>query len=191
VKGDHKLEVTVNGQDFSKMVTVAKKPAAAAPVGGDMTLLIAVVIIVIVALAAGAVVWAGGKKKAAAPPTNDQRVAESREAPIEYRPIPTARATPHAPPPGPPPVPPAAAAHAAAARAPAAPPVSPSAPAVAREADAREAVDNLERIIQDAEAAGLDVAKARQTLKIARSFIDMEKYEKAMSYCKTAEDQVG
>jgi len=157
-----------------------------------MTWLIAIVIIVIVALAAGAVVWAGRKKRTAAPPTNDQRVATHQEAPIEYRPIPKAKVAPHAPPPRPPPVPPAAAAHTSAtAPAPAATPYSPSASAVATEADAREAIDNLERIIQDAEAAGLDIAKARQTLKIARSFLDMEKYEKAMSYCKAAEDQVG
>jgi hypothetical protein len=181
VKGDHKLEVMVNDQNFSKTVTVAKKPAAAAPVGGDMTILLAVAMIAVVALVAVAAVIARRKKGAAVPPEEDGRVAERPEAPIAYRPIPKARAAPRAPPARPPPVPAAVTAPAAAGED----------AAGAEETNARDAIDNLESIIQDAEKAGLDITLARQSLKIARNFQDMGKYGKAMSYCKTAEDQIG
>jgi hypothetical protein len=178
VKGDHTLEVMVNNQNFSKTVTVAKKPAAAAPVGGDMTWLIAVVIIAVVALAAGAVVWAQRRKNAAAQPEEDMRLAQRPEQSIPYEPV--RKAPTHVPPVLP------AAAHTAAA-----PPVPHSAPEMSEEANTREAIDNLETILQDAETAGLDTSKARQSLKIARNFFEMGKYQKAMLYCKMAEDNLG
>jgi ArsR family metal-binding transcriptional regulator len=59
------------------------------------------------------------------------------------------------------------------------------------EANAREAIDNLERILQDAENAGLDVSRARQSQKIARNFFDIGKYHKVRIYCKMAEDNLG
>jgi hypothetical protein len=181
VKGDHKLEVSVNDQNFSKTVTVAKKPEAVASVGGDMTIIPAIAIIAVVAIVAVSAVIARRKKGAAVPPEEDGRVAERPEAPIAYRPIPKARAAPRAPPARPPPVPAAVTAPAAAGED----------AAGAEETNARDAIDNLESIIQDAEKAGLDITLARQSLKIARNFQDMGKYGKAMSYCKTAEDQIG
>jgi hypothetical protein len=191
VKGDHKLEVSVNNQNFSKTVTVAKKPAAAAPVGGDMTMLIALAVIVVVALAAGAVTMARRRRKPAALPEGRNRVAELPEEPVAYEPIPKAKAAQRAPPsrrlrPAPASAAPSASARASTASAPSHP-----APGMNEEANAREAIDNLERILEDAEKAGLDVAKARQSLKIARNFFDMRKYQKAMHYCKMTEDQLG
>jgi hypothetical protein len=178
VKGDHKLEISVNNQNFSKTITVAKKPAAATP-GGDMLLpLLAIAIVVVIALAAGAALYAGRKKRAAAPSREDQRVAERPEEAVRYKPI---RKTPAARTARPPPVP--------------QPKVAPSAvsqaPSMTDKAKASGAIERVERILQDAEEAGLDTAKARQSLKIARNFFDMGKYQKAMLYCKTAEDNFG
>jgi hypothetical protein len=59
------------------------------------------------------------------------------------------------------------------------------------EAKTREAIENLEGVIKDAEAAGLDTAKARQSLKIARNFLEMGKYDKALLHCQNAENSIG
>jgi nucleotide-binding universal stress UspA family protein len=132
----------------------------------------------VVALAAGAVVWAQRRKNAAAQPEEDMRLAQRPEQSIPYEPV--RKAPTHVPPVLP------AAAHTAAA-----PPVPHSAPEMSEEANTREAIDNLETILQDAETAGLDTSKARQSLKIARNFFEMGKYQKAMLYCKMAEDNLG
>jgi len=66
----------------------------------------------------------------------------------------------------------------------------PEAPPMTEEQQAREAIDNAERVLADAEGAGLDTSKSRQSLKIARNFLDMGKYQKAMLYCKMAEDNL-
>jgi hypothetical protein len=193
VKGDHNLEVSVNNQNYSKTVTVAKKPATAASVGGDMTLLIAVAVVAVVALAAGGAVLARKRKGAAAISEEDGRVAERPEKAVSYKPIRKAPAAPAAPPARLPPV-----RHAAAPPA-RLPPVPPAAAASARaarvpergeEADVKEKIENLEKVLQDAENAGLDTAKARQSLKIARNFFDMGKYQKAMVYCQNAENNI-
>jgi hypothetical protein len=186
VKGDHKLEVSVNNQNFSKTVTVAKKPAAAAPVGGDMTMWIAVAIVAVIAVAAGAVVLARRKRNAAPLPEEDGRVAERPEAAQTYKPIRKAPAVRRAAPSRrPPPVRPVAAAAPAKAHLP-----TPPAPGMGEEAKVKETMDKLEGIIKDAEDAGLDTTKARQSLKIARNFFDMGKYQKALLYCKNAENSI-
>jgi hypothetical protein len=59
------------------------------------------------------------------------------------------------------------------------------------EAKAREAVESLEGIIKEAESAGLETTKARQSLKVARNFLEMGKYDKALLYCQNAEDSIG
>jgi hypothetical protein len=59
------------------------------------------------------------------------------------------------------------------------------------EAKALDAIQNTERMLQEAENVGLDTAKARQSFKIARNFYEMGKYQRAMLYCKTAEDNIG
>jgi hypothetical protein len=170
----------VNDQNFSKTVTVAKKPAATVSVGGDMTLLIAVAVVAAMTLAAGAAVLAGRRKRAAAGPEEDGRIAERPQEAVSYKPIRKARAAPAAPPKRPPPVPPAAAAPARAAKL----------PGAGEEAKVRETIDKLERVLQDAENAGLDTSKARQSLKIARNFYDMGRYQKAMLYCQNAENSI-
>jgi hypothetical protein len=58
-------------------------------------------------------------------------------------------------------------------------------------AKAQETIDNTEKILKDAEKVGLDTTKARQSFKVARNFFDMGKYEKAMLYCKMAEENIG
>jgi hypothetical protein len=185
VKGDHKLEVSINNQNFSKTVTVAKKPAAPAPVGGDMMPLIAAAaIIALVALAAVAAFMVRRKGRAAALPEDDRRVAARRETPVAYKPIPKARAAPPAPRARPPPVRPVVAA-----RTTSVPPSQP-APAISGEAKAKEAIENLEGIIKDAEGAGLDTTRARQSLKVARNFLEMGKYDKALLYCQNAENSI-
>jgi len=186
VKGDHKLEVSVNNQNFSKTVTVAKKPAAAIA-GGDMLVpLLAIAIVVVIALAVGVAIYAGRKKRAAAQSEEEAeapeepgeyeepQVPEEPEEPIPYKPI---RKAPRAPAARPPPV--------------VAPAAAPEAPAMTEETNAREALENTEKILQDAENVGLDTSKARQTFKVARNFFEMGKYQKAMLYCKTAEDNIG
>jgi hypothetical protein len=182
VKGDHKLEVSVNNQNFSKTVTVAMKPAAAAPVGGDMTMLIAVAVVAVIAVAAGAVILARRRRNAPPLPDEEGRVAERPEAAQTYKPIREApavrRATPSR---RPRPVSPVAAATPAA---------SPPAPGMDEEAKVKETMEKLEGIIKDAEDAGLDTTKARQSLKIARNFFDMGKYQKALLYCKNAENSI-
>jgi hypothetical protein len=184
VKGDHKLEVSVNNQNFSKTVTVAKKPAAAAPVGGDMMPFLVIAIVVAVALVAGAAIYAGRKKRAAAQSAEEAEVPEEPGVPEEpeeavpYKPI---RKAPPAPAARPRPVPAPAAA----------PAPAPRAPSMTEEAKAKDTIDYVDRVLQDAENAGLDTAKARQSLKIARNFFEMGKYQKAMLYCKMAEDNLG
>jgi len=64
------------------------------------------------------------------------------------------------------------------------------APASGGEAKAREALANLENIIQEAEKAGLDVTRARQSQKVARNFVEMGKYDKALLYCQNAENSI-
>jgi HEPN domain-containing protein len=64
------------------------------------------------------------------------------------------------------------------------------APAKTGEAKAREAIENLEMVLKDAEAAGLDTAKARQSLKVARNFMEMGKYDKTLLYCQNAENSI-
>jgi chitodextrinase len=64
VKGDHKLEVRVNNQTFSKTVTVAQEHAVTAPFGGGMTLWIAVAVVAVVAIVAAVAVFGPGRKKA-------------------------------------------------------------------------------------------------------------------------------
>ena len=59
------------------------------------------------------------------------------------------------------------------------------------DAKALDAIQNTERMLQEAENVGLDTAKARQSFKIARNFYEMGKYQKVMQYCKTAEDNIG
>jgi len=61
---------------------------------------------------------------------------------------------------------------------------------MAGEEKAREAIENLEGIIKDAEAAGLDTTKARQSLKVARNFMEMGKYDKALLHCQNAENSI-
>ena len=102
---------------------------------------------------------------------------------MAYRPVQKARAAPPPPQARPPPVPPARTARAAA-------PPTQVAPAKTGEAKAREAIGNLEMVLKDAEAAGLDTAKARQSLKVARNFLEMGRYDKALLYCQNAEDSI-
>jgi hypothetical protein len=178
VKGDHTLEVRVNNQNFTKTVTVAKKPAAAA--GGDMLLpLLVIAIVVVIAMAAGAAIYAGRKKRTASGPKQEgTEIPEELEKAVPRKPVEKAPAAPAA---RPMPVPPPAVARAAA----------PGAPEMTEDAKARKAIENTETMLQDAEKAGLDTSKARQSFKIARNFFDMGKYQKAMLYCRTAEDSIG
>ena len=64
------------------------------------------------------------------------------------------------------------------------------APAFGTEAKAREALANLDNIIQEAEKAGLDVTKARQSQNVARNFMEMGKYDKALQHCQNAENSI-
>jgi type IV secretory pathway VirB10-like protein len=144
-------------------------------------LIIAAAVVAAVAVVAVAAVMTRRKKSTAVPPEEDRRVAQRPEKAITYKPIRKAPAAPAVPPARPPPVPPAAAAPARTAQA----------PGMGEEAKVREAIDNLEGVLKDAENAGLDTSKARQSLKIARNFYSMGKYEKAMLYCKMAEDNIG
>jgi hypothetical protein len=180
VKGDHKLEVSVNNQNFSKTITVAKKPAAGAATD-SMLPLAAVAIVVVIALAAGAIMFAGRRKRAAHPQAPQQRVAQRPQAAVAYTPARQAARGPSArPPPIPTPTRPPG-------RAPA---IAPHAPAMTEDAKALDAIQNTERMLQEAEKVGLDTAKARQSFKIARNFYEMGKYQRAMLYCKTAEDNI-
>ena len=112
------------------------------------------------------------RRKRAAPPQYDSGYQDQRtEEPYQ----PTERQhAPRAPAPMPPP----------AASVPA------RAPAPGDAQKAKEAMENIERLLQDADSAGLDTAKARQSLKVARNFFKMGKYDKAMQYCKTAEENI-
>jgi hypothetical protein len=137
-------------------------------------ILVAVAVIAIVAVAVGAVFMLS-RRKQAAPPQYDSGYQEQRmEEP--YQSMETQYA-PGAPAQGPPPARPAPA------------PAQP-APASGGEAKAREALANLENIIQEAEKAGLDVTKARQSQKVARNFVEMGKYDKALLYCQNAENSI-
>ena len=222
VKGDHKLEVTVNNQNFTKMVTVEKKPVIPLA-GGDMLLPLAVVgAIALVAVAAMAAVLASRRKNAAAgAPTARGRIGRAPPVRVE-RPARAAPAPPRpAPPPASPgtPVPGIPAAAAMAAPAPPAPapqpapepvpsmpaqgaPVPTPAPApqaapapvqpqaANEEAAAGEAIARTEKVLADAEGVGLDTARARQLLKIARNMQEMGKHSKTLDYCKRAEDAI-
>jgi flagellar basal body-associated protein FliL len=186
VKGDHKLEISVNDQNFSQTITVAKKTAPSA--GGDMLMpVLAVVIVAVIVLAAGAAIFAGRKKRAAPPPEEETEAPEESEVAIPYKPVRKAAAAPATrprpiskpavrKPPVPAPI--------------AAPAPVPQVPAMTDDAKALEAIENTERILADAEKAGLDISKARQSLKIARNFFEMGKYQKAMLYCQNAEDSI-
>jgi hypothetical protein len=178
VKGNHKLEVSVNNQNFSKTVTVAKKPAAAVA-GGDMLMpLLVIAIVVVIAMAAGAAIYASRKKRTASEPEAEEtEIPEEPEKAVPYKPVKKAPAAPAA---RPRPV-----------AAPAAAPAITQTPAASDEAKANEAIDNTEKLLQDAEKAGLDTTKARQSLKVARNFFEMGGYQKVMAYCKTAEDSIG
>jgi hypothetical protein len=175
VKGDHKLEVTVNDQNFSKTVTVAKIPAAVAPVGSDMTIWIAVAVVAVIAAVAAVAVIGARRKKAQLQPPGYEGYPEQTEE-IAYQPLQEEA--------------PAAVAQTAAPRIPAAAPSSAPAPAMTEQDNARETIDKLETIIQDAQNAGLDTSKARQSLKIARNFYEMGKYQKALLYCQNAENNL-
>jgi hypothetical protein len=178
VKGDHKLEVSVNNQNFSKTITVAKKPAAAS-IGGDSLMpMLAIAIVVVVALAAGAVIFAGKRKRALPAAPEEMEAAPEPQEPVTYKPVRKIAARPAA---GTPPIPAPVAAPATAA----------TAPPMSGEAMALEAIKNTEDMLVQAEKVGLDTAKARQSFKIAKNFYEMGKYQKVMQYCKTAEDNIG
>ena len=55
---------------------------------------------------------------------------------------------------------------------------------------AREAIGTLEAIMTEAEEAGMDVELSRRSLGIARNFLGMGRYEKAMAYCRMAENDI-
>jgi hypothetical protein len=163
VKGDHKLEVSVNNQNFSKTVSVAKPTVTPTQPGGDMLVPgIAIAVVVVIAVVAAVMVGGARKKRAGLQEPydegyQDQRVEEQYQ-PQEEEPSPEPE---------------------------------PEAPPMTEEQQAREAIDNAERVLADAEGAGLDTSKSRQSLKIARNFLEMGKYQKAMLYCKMAEDNLG
>lgn len=52
------------------------------------------------------------------------------------------------------------------------------------------AIQRMEKVLADAEAAGLDTSRSRQSLKIARNFFDMGKFPKAILYCQNAENSL-
>jgi hypothetical protein len=165
VKGDHKFEVSVNNQNFSKLVAVEKKPAAAAEGGGDMMLLAGIAIIAVVAVAAGALVLAGRRRRAAQSAEEDMRTEEPQEEAVPFQPARKAKAPAKAP---------------AAART----------ELAAGEADAKAAISKTEKILADADKVGLDTTKARQLLKVARNMQGMGKHAKAVEFCKKAEDSI-
>ena len=67
-------------------------------------------------------------------------------------------------------------------------PVQPQ--AANEEAAAGEAIARTEKVLTDAEGVGLDTARARQLLKIARNMQEMGKHSKTLDYCKRAEDAI-
>jgi hypothetical protein len=163
VKGDHKLEVSVNNQNFSKTVSVAKSTVTTTQAGGDMFVPgIAIAVVVVIAVLAAVMVFGQRKKRAGIqePYDNaypDQRVEEQYQ-PQEEEPLPAPE---------------------------------PEAPPVTEDQQALEAIESTERVLADAEAAGMDTQKSRQSLKIARNFFEMGKYQKSMLYSKMAEDNLG
>jgi hypothetical protein len=164
VKGDHKLEVSVNNQNFSKAVTVTSKPAAPGPAGGgDMMPLLAIAAVAVIAGVAAFAVLGMRKKRASAQPGEEAGYAEQPEEEVPYQPL----------------------------REESAPAPETEAPAMTEEANAKEALDNAETIIKEAESVGLDTVKARQSFKVARNFYGMGKFQKAIQYCKTAEENIG
>ena len=178
VKGDHKLEVSVNNQNFSKTITVSKKSAATAQGADSLLPILAIAIVAVIALAAGAAVFAGKRKRAAPTAPQEMEAAPEPQEPVPYKPARRAAAIPATrPPPVPTPV--------------ITPATAPQAPAMSGEAMALEAIKNAEDMLLQAEKVGLDTAKARQSFKIARNFYEMGKYQKVMQYCKTAEDNIG
>jgi flagellar basal body-associated protein FliL len=128
-----------------------------------------IVVVVAVAAAAGAAVYAGRRKRMAQA-VPEQRVTQRPQAAVPYKPAKAATLAPATKPP---------------------PATAKVVPEVNYEAKATEAIKNTEEMLQQAEKAGLDVTKARQSFKIAKNFYGMGKYEKAVSYCKTAEDYLG
>jgi hypothetical protein len=174
VKGDHKLEVGVNNQIFSKTVTVAKKQSEAPP-EIDMTIWMAVAVVAVIAAVAAVVVFSSRKKRAAVQPPEYEGYPEQIEE------VPYQQLQEEAP---------AAVAQTAASYIPAAPPSAPPAPAMTEQDKAREAIDKIETLLQEAEDAGLDTAKARLSFKVARNFYEMGKYQKALLYCQNAENNL-
>jgi hypothetical protein len=160
VKGDHKLVVSVNNQDFSKTVTVPKKPEVASTGGIDMAVLAAVAVLAVVGVVAAMVVLGARRKRAGVQQYGseypEQRVEEPYQ-PVQEQPAPAPE---------------------------------PEAPPVTEEQQARQAIDNTEKVLADAEAAGLDTSRSRQSLKIARNFVEMGKYQKALLYCQNAENSL-
>ena len=162
-KGDHKFEVSVNNQNFSKTVTVTKKPEAPGPAGGgDMTTLLAIAAVAVIAGVAAFAVFGMRKKRASAQPGEEAGYDEQPEEEVPYQPLEEEVPAP-----------------------------KPKTPARSEETQAREALDNAETIIKEAESVGLDTVKARQSFKVARNFYDMGKFQKALQYCKTAEENIG
>jgi len=66
VKGDHRLVVRVNDQNFSRVLTVSPKPAPAPPVSIDLMPVIAAVVVVAAAVGVGALVYSTRRKDRAA-----------------------------------------------------------------------------------------------------------------------------
>jgi len=66
-----------------------------------------------------------------------------------------------------------------------------AAPSSASAAGAKKAIDRTEKILGEAEKVGLDTTKARSLLKVARNMQGMGKADKAVEFCKKAEDAVG
>jgi hypothetical protein len=135
----------------------------------------AVAVVAVIAAVAAVVVFSSRKKRAAVQPPEYEGYPEQIEE------VPYQQLQEEAP---------AAVAQTAASYIPAAPPSALPAPAMTEQDKARETIDNLEKIIQDAQNAGLDTTKARQSFKVARNFYDMGKYQKALLYCQNAENSI-
>jgi hypothetical protein len=163
VKGDHKLEVTVNNQTFSKTVSVAKPTVTTTQTGGDMLVpAIAIAVVLVIVVLAAVMVIGPRKKRGGLQETYDEGYQEQRmEEPYQPQEEKTAAAP------------------------------KPQGPPKSEDEQALEAIESTERVLADAEAAGLDASKSRQSLKIARNFFEMGKYQKAMLYCQQAQDNLG
>ena len=162
VKGDHKLAVEVNGQTFTKLIAVAKKPAAP-KAEESLTSLLLISAVAIAAAVAGMAVFAARRRRTANLATQNELPPEDQDAPVAYEP-----------------------AAARAAQAPPAPPASAGADAEA----AGAVLKKTEELILQAEKAGLDVTKARQNLKVAQNFQKMGRHKKTLDFCAVAEDSI-